>query len=206
MKKLLLPILIAACLWFIMFSPWTLPHLNFWIFMSFSAVVLIFMSFKLRKRWKDDIDFNIESILFGAASACLLWLFFYIGNYLSTEYFNFAKPQIASIYGLRDGTNKVLIALALFFLIGPAEVIFWQGLIQSKLMQRYGDWTGFFITAIIYTSVHIFSFNLMLIAAAFVCGTFWSFLYMFMQPRNLVPILVSHVLWDIMIFVLFPVA
>ncbi len=206
MKKLIIPILIAACLWFTMFSPWTLPYLNFWLSMSFSASVLIGMSFILKKNWKNDFCFNFMNILMGVVSACLLWGIFYIGDYLSSILFDFAKPQVASIYGLRDGTESVLIALALFFLIGPAEVIFWQGFVQSKMMQRYGDWAGFIFTTIIYSLVHIFSFNFMLIMAALVCGTFWGLIYMLLpKPRNLVLLLISHALWDVMVFILFPI-
>ncbi|MBR3932043.1 MAG: hypothetical protein IKJ46_05650 [Tidjanibacter sp.] len=39
-KKILLPIAIAALLWFVMFSPWTAPHVNFWVTMALSGVVL----------------------------------------------------------------------------------------------------------------------------------------------------------------------
>ena len=41
MKRLLIAILIAAALWFVMFSPWTAPYLNFWWAMTASACVLI---------------------------------------------------------------------------------------------------------------------------------------------------------------------
>ncbi len=205
MKKLFVPILIAACLWFTMFSPWTSQYLNFWLSMSFSALILICMSFILRKNLKAEFRPNTKSLLLGVVSACLLWVVFYIGDYLSTLLFDFAKPQVASIYGLRDGTQNILIALVLFFLVGPAEVIFWQGLIQSTMMQQYGNWKGFIITTIIYSLVHIFSFNFMLIMAALVCGTFWGFMYMLFKPRNLVPLVISHALWDVLVFILFPI-
>ena len=205
MKKLLIPILIAACLWFIMFSPWTSQYLNFWLSMSFSASILICMSFILIKSRKKEFRFDFKSILLGIVSACLLWFIFYVGDYFSAILFDFAKPQVASIYELRNGTESILIALALFFLIGPAEVIFWQGLVQSKMMRQYGNWKGFIITTIIYSLVHIFSFNFMLIMAALVCGSFWGFIYMYFKPRNLVPLLISHALWDVMVFILFPI-
>jgi len=205
MRKLIIPILIAGCLWFFMFSPWTSHLLNFWTSMLFSASILLFMSFMLRKSWKEEFRFDVKSILLGVVSACLLWVIFYIGDYLSAMLFDFAKPQVSSIYDLRSGTTHTLIALELFILIGPAEVIFWQGLVQSKLMRQYGDWKGFIITTIIYSLVHIFSFNFMLVMAALVCGAFWGFMYMFFKPRNLVPLLISHALWDVMVFVLFPI-
>jgi len=45
----------------------------------------------------------------------------------------------------------------------------------------------------------------MLIMAALVCGVFWGFMYMIFKPRNLVPLLISHALWDVMVFVVLPI-
>ena len=205
MKKLLIPILITFCLWFVMFSPWTSPYLNFWLSMLFSASILFFMSFILKKDWKNEFRFDRKSILLGVISAGLLWVIFYIGNYISTWLFDFAKPQISSVYSLRDGTKSAFIALELFFIIGPAEVIFWQGLVQSKMMKEMGDLKGFMLTTLIYSLVHIFSFNFMLIMAAMVCGAFWGFMYMIFKPRNLVPLLISHALWDVLVFIVLPI-
>lgn len=205
MKKLVIPILIAFGLWFIMFSPWTSPYLNFWISMLFSASILLLMSFTLKKDRKNEFRFDWKSILLGVVSAGLLWVIFYIGNQVSTQLFDFAKPQISSIYNLRDGTKSAFIALELFLLVGPAEVIFWQGLVQSGMMEKLGDMKGFILTTLIYSIVHLFSFNFMLIMAAMVCGAFWGFMYMVFKPRNLVPLLISHALWDVMVFVILPI-
>lgn len=51
-------ILVAALLWFYMFSPWTHGAPNFWIVMSFSAVTLMSLGLGLLRtgeccsRWK----------------------------------------------------------------------------------------------------------------------------------------------------------
>ncbi|MDR1756235.1 MAG: CPBP family intramembrane metalloprotease [Culturomica sp.] len=205
MRRVILPVLAAFCLWFGMFSPWTAPYLNFWLSMLFSASVLLCMSFTLKREWKNDFRFDGKSVLLGIGSACVLWGVFYVGDYLAALLFDFAKPQVSSIYSLRDGTQSVLIALELLLVVGPAEVIFWQGFVQSDLMNRLGDRRGFVLTTLIYSFVHISSFNFMLIMAALVCGVFWGFIYMFFRPRNLVPLLISHALWDVMVFILFPI-
>ncbi|MCG4735708.1 hypothetical protein L0N23_02050 [Bacteroides intestinalis] len=51
MKRIIIPLLLAAFLWFFMFSPWTSGIFNFWTAMSFSAVILMNMSFALRPQW-----------------------------------------------------------------------------------------------------------------------------------------------------------
>ena len=40
------------------------------------------------------------------------------------------------------------------------------------------------------------------IPAAGVCGLYWGLL--FQREKNLIPLIISHVLWDFLIFVLFP--
>ncbi|MEK6655039.1 MAG: CPBP family glutamic-type intramembrane protease [Thermodesulfobacteriota bacterium] len=50
--------------------------------------------------------------------------------------------------------------------------------------------------------VHAVSLNPMLILAAGVCGLYWGLLYQ--REQNLIPLIISHSLWDLLIFVLFP--
>jgi len=204
-SSLLFPIAVAIGLWFIMFSPWTAPHLNFWLSMLFSACVLLAMSFYLGKDWKEQFSVNFHAVWIGVFSAVLLWGIFYIGNFFSNLLFDFARPQVHNIYGLRDGSSHKLIALELLFIIGPAETVFWQGFIQRRMMGAMGAWKGFIITTLIYALAHVWSFNFMLLMAALVCGAFWGFMYMKLKPRNLVPLLISHAVWDVMVFVLFPI-
>jgi len=203
--SLLLPVAVAIGLWFIMFSPWTAPHLNFWLSMLFSASVLMAMSFCLGKDWKAQFTVDVHAVLIGVLSAVLLWGIFYLGNFFSSLLFDFARPQVHNIYGLRDGSNHGLIALELLFIIGPAETIFWQGFIQRKAMDAMGAWKGFIVTTLIYALAHVWSFNFMLLMSALVCGAFWGFMYMKFKPRNLTPPLISHAVWDVMVFVLFPI-
>ncbi|MCL2344304.1 MAG: CPBP family intramembrane metalloprotease [Desulfobulbus sp.] len=204
------PIATAAALWFVMFSPWTAPHLNFWWAMSFSALALIVMSAiggrMMGLDWRPQFRLSGRAAAIGLFSAVALWGVFYLGNALSTLVFSFARPQIGAIYGLRDGSSHAWIALLLLFVIGPAETIFWQGFVQRTLMARQGDWRGFAVTTLIYSLVHLWSFNAMLVLAAAVCGAFWGGLYLLLKPRNLWPLLISHALWDVMVFILFPIA
>ncbi|MDR2240079.1 MAG: CPBP family intramembrane metalloprotease [Zoogloeaceae bacterium] len=201
----LVPAAVAVGLWFIMFSPWTAPHLNFWLSMLFSACVLLSMSFGLGKDWKAQFSLTPRAVVVGILSAILLWGIFYLGNFFSNLLFDFARPQVHNIYGLRDGNNHGLIALELLLVIGPAETVFWQGFIQRKSMDALGAWPGFIVTTLIYAFAHIWSFNFMLLMAALVCGAFWGFMYMALKPRNLVPLLISHAAWDVMVFILFPI-
>ncbi|MCL2872210.1 MAG: CPBP family intramembrane metalloprotease [Betaproteobacteria bacterium] len=206
MKNLLgFPIVVAAILWFIMFSPWTAPRLNFWWAMLFSASVLLIMSAVFGRDWRPQFRLSARAVVIGLVSAAVLWGVFYLGHMLSTMLFSFAQPQVGAIYGLRDGNSHVWIALLLLFIVGPAETIFWQGFVQRTLMQRWGSLSGFVGTVLIYSLVHLWSFNLMLLMAAAICGAFWGGMYALLKPRTLWPLLISHAVWDVMVFIVFPI-
>lgn len=204
MKRIGLSILVAALLWFFMFSPWTAHWMNFWIAMSISAAILILISRFSTADFFSQFKVDIEGILIGIGSAAVLYGVFYIGNYLSTAWFDFAKPQIGSIYGMKEGSSPYMIAALLLVLIGPAEEIFWRGTVQRKLESKLGEWSAFAITTLIYALVHIWSFNFMLIMAALVCGIFWGLIFKFYK-KSLVPLIISHAVWDVAVFVLFPI-
>ncbi len=211
MRRLTAAIVIAFLLWFVMFSQWTAPHLNFWWAMTFSACVLILLS----RSWRNVLNPSklpslwrgwgrLFSPLFEAIIiASLLYLLFWIGDKLSQELFTFARPQVDSIYQMKDGTPSWLIALLLLFIIGPAEELFWRGYVQRTLTQRWTANAGFVVTTLIYTAVHLPSMNFMLIMAAFTCGFCWGLLYR-LFPQHFPAIVLSHALWDAAAFVWFP--
>ena len=150
-----------------------------------------------------QFKFTWRDVGIGLLSAVVLWFVFYIGDFLSDLLFNFARPQVDSIYAMKDGNSKWLLAFLLLFLIGPAEEIFWRGYVQRSLIGRLGEWGAFGVTTFVYALVHVWSFNFMLIMAALICGAFWGLMYRY--NKNLVPLVISHAVWDVAVFILFPI-
>ncbi|MDD2525728.1 MAG: type II CAAX endopeptidase family protein [Bacteroidales bacterium] len=204
MKKIIIPFIVAALLWFVMFSPWTKEYVNFWITMGFSATILTGMSIFLGNNFKQQFSLSGKDLAIGVVSAAVLYVVFFLGNFFSTLLFDFAKEQVGTIYQMKEGENPLFLVLLLAILIGPAEEIFWRGFIQRTLIGKYGEWTALIATTLIYAFVHLWSFNFMLIMAAMVCGAFWGLLYKY--NKNLVTIIVSHAIWDVCVFILFPIA
>ena len=205
MKKLIAAIIVAAVFWFVMFSPWTSPYCNFWIVMAIAAGVLMAFSFAFGKKWRIQFSFNIWDVALGVGSAIILWVIFYVGNEISGMLFDFARPQVNDVYAMKDGQSPVALTLALLFWIGPAEEIFWRGFVQRTLKEsKLGDMKAFIITTIIYAVVHIWAFNFMLFMAALICGAFWGFVYM--KNRSLSTVIISHAIWDVAVFILFPIS
>lgn len=209
MKRLVISVCLAALLWFVMFSPWTAPLLNFWWAMTASACILIALSTLAQRRdggssvLSQFTIFNFKEVFLGIGIAVVLWFVFYVGDKVSQWMFDFARPQVNLIYDMKTGNQPWLIALLLLFIIGPAEEIFWRGYIQRQLSQRWSPNVGFLVTTAIYTAVHLPSGNFMLVMAAMVCGVAWGGLYRLM-PQHFPAIVLSHALWDAAAFVWFP--
>lgn len=195
---------IAAVLWTIMFSPWTSPHINFWVMMTCSGVILTaYSTITCPGLWK-NLRMGWSDIAIGILLAAALWCVFWIGDRLSSLMFDFARPQVNLIYGMKEGENPIALSLLMLFIIGPAEEIFWRGYIQNNFSKRWNPNIGFIVTTLIYGLVHISKFNFMLIMAALVAGFIWGLAYRFF-PERLGAIILSHALWDCAVFIWFPI-
>ena len=195
---------IAAVLWTVMFSPWTSPHVNFWVMMTCSGITLTAYSTWASPGWWKDIRLDAMNIVLGVVLAALLWGIFWLGEYLSTLMFDFARPQVDMIYGMKEGENPWVLTALMLLIIGPAEEIFWRGYIQKNLSSRWNPDLGFVVTTLVYGMVHLSKFNFMLIMAAFVAGFVWGLAYRFF-PEKFGAIVISHALWDCAVFIWFPI-
>lgn len=204
MKKLILTLILAFCLWTAMFSPWTAPHVPFWWTMTGSALILCGLSTWFKPNWWLRVHWNATNILLGIGIAIGLWGIFWIGDKVSGWLFDFARPQVNAIYGMKAGESPWLLSALMLFLIGPAEEIYWRGYVQQTLSQRWGSNTGFAVATILYAIVHAGSLNFMLIMAAVVAGIVWGTLYRFF-PERFSAIILSHALWDAAVFIWFPI-
>ena len=204
MKRVVFTILLAFVLWTIMFSPLTAPHVNFWWMMTASACTLSLFATWFRPDWWKQLKWTPTNIVLGVLIAVALWCTFWIGDKAAAWMFDFARPQVDTIYGMKEGESPWLLTALMLFLIGPAEEIFWRGYVQRTLSERWSPNAGFLVTTAIYALVHAGSCNFMLTMAALVAGVAWGALYRF-YPQRFSAILLSHALWDVAVFIWFPI-
>ncbi len=206
MMKILIGIGIALCFWFVMFSPLTAQKINFWAVMSIATASLMLYTFLTN--WKQTMllfRFEIKHIWVGILSAVFLYLFFFVGHLIATNLFGFAKEQVINVYSTKEGTSPFAISVLLLLLIGPAEEIFWRGFVQAQIYSKLvKPLPSILLATLLYTIVHIWALNLMLLIAAFFCGLFWGFI--FYRYKSLIPAIISHSLWDFTIFILLPLS
>lgn len=204
MKRLLFTIILATVLWTVMLSPWTAPHINFWWSMTVSATLLSLLATAFRPAWWRNVRFTFTDIVLGIVIAVALWGVFWVGDKMSQLLFDFARPQVDTIYSMKNGESPWLLTALMLFLIGPAEEIFWRGYVQQTLSERWSPNVGLVVTTLVYALVHAGSFNFMLTMAALVAGAAWGVLYRFF-PNRFAAIILSHALWDVAVFIWFPI-
>lgn len=204
MKKLLFTLILAAVLWTVMFSPLTASSVPFWWMMAGSALVLSLLSCWFNRGWWHGMRWSIFNVLLGVGIAVGLWCLFWVGDKVSSCLFDFARPQVDTIYGMKAGESPWLLSFLMLFLIGPAEEIFWRGYVQRTLSVRWGANAGFAVATALYALVHAGSCNFMLVMAALVAGVVWGGLYRFF-PERFSAIILSHALWDVAVFIWFPI-
>lgn len=204
MKRLVLTLLLAAVLWTVMFSPWTAPHVSFWWMMTGSALTLSILSTCFNPGWWRQVRWSWTNVLLGIGVAVALWCIYWTGDKVSAWLFDFARPQVDAIYGLKEGESPWLLSLLMLVLIGPAEEVYWRGYVQRSLSLRWGGNAGFAVSTLLYALVHAGSCNFMLVMAALVAGLVWGVLYRFF-PERFAAIILSHALWDVAVFIWFPI-
>lgn len=198
---------VAAALFIALFRFRRLGPLDFWAWLAANVAIVIGLSFVLDRgyaaRLKRDVaSAPLRKIGIGIASAAVLYAVFAAGRLVALRLFPFAAAGIGSVYALKEGASILRIGLLIGFIIGPGEELFWRGFLQERFGGATRPGAGFVLATLLYAAVHLASGNIMLVLAAAVCGFFWGWLYLsFRSPLMNV---VSHTLWDLAVFVIFP--
>lgn len=179
------------------------PPASFWRRMTATATVLGSVA-RTRREAPVGLRLRLRHVVQGTAIAAGLYGVFRVGDAAARRVLPRSAGDIDAIYGLRSGHDPKAIALRLATVIGPAEELFWRGYLQGLLSERWGRWRGSALAAGAYAAVHVPSGNPTLVGAAAVAGTYWSALAA--AGVDMESLIVSHVLWDIVIFLVAPVS
>jgi membrane protease YdiL (CAAX protease family) len=193
---------LAAALWAIVFL---IQPIDFWSSLSLATALLLVLSLFINGENPKTVygKVSIRMILYGVINGLLLYGLFSLSFEIirSTP---FLLQGVNSVYEFRSGKAQSIIMALLIFPIAPGEETYWRGLVQRRFSERIGPKTGLLLAAFAYALVHLPTLNPMLIITAFIGGLAWGALYQLTD--NLVPVIISHTLWDILIFVVLPLA
>lgn len=199
--------LLAVFLFVPLFALRRIGGFDFWWWMSLNVAAAVSAAFVLDRPFfrllREDLGCGLwKKIGAGCLSAGILYAFFFVGNEASRWIFPFAGQDIQGIYNFKEQAPVLRIVFSMLLVVGPGEELFWRGFLQRTWENRWGKAGGFFFAAGLYALVHAASGNIMLVLAAGSCGLFWGFLYM--RFRSFVLICTSHTIWDLFVFVVWP--
>jgi uncharacterized protein len=177
------------------------PRSRFWQRMTYTGAGLGTFALLASGRAR-GMRFRALDVPIGLGSAGVLYVTFAIGDRLARRLLPSGDREIRQIYALRTLRPRKEIAARLALVVGPAEELFWRGLVQEELMGRHGRWRGAALAAAAYGGVHVVTGNFTLLGAAGVAGAHWCALYAAGVPLG--ALVVSHVAWDLWIFLVQP--
>ena len=206
-RRTFLAAFLAVVLFVPLFIYRAVGPLDFWWWMSANIALLLALSILLDKGYVPFLLADLRSrtvwkVGLGFLAAGLLYGIFFAGNWLSRQILPFAGSGISQVYHFKAGAAPLRVIGLLTVLIGPGEELFWRGFLQRRFQVHFGGLIGWLLATAVYAVVHAGSGNPMLVLAAAACGLCWGFL--FLQTRSLLLVAVSHTVWDLAVFILFP--
>lgn len=193
--RVLIGIIIAHILMYLTFEDKAI----FWY--MFTGAMLILISYSIFNEKADVRTSFIKNTLYGILSGIILFIIFWLGNFL-IEFFNMPfKKEITGLYK-HFSPKSFWHYLTLLLIIVPGEEIFWRGFIQKRLERKLNIRFAIILSTLLYASVQIYSGYTIHIAAALIGGIFWGFLYSWKKSIRLN--VISHIVFDFCLFILFP--
>ena len=169
------------------------PRERFWDRMTLTGLVLGGLAVA-SERDARTVKLSPGAVVAGLGSAAGLYAIFQVGDRMARAVMPQGADEIGDIYALRSLRPRDELAARLGLVIGPAEELFWRGFVQPR--------AGFVPATLLYGGAHVVTENATLVAAATIAGAYWGLLRALGMPLG--ALVVSHVAWDIWIFLVAP--
>ena len=148
---------------------------------------------------------SFRSLSLGLATAILLYMAFYAGGAFVDAYhpFGMSSASEASIYALiASPSNPLYLQVSLLLFDSAGYEAFFRGVLQSRLQPRMGVAAAPAV-ALLDASLHLITLNPVWVAGTFLTDLVWGLTYHY--GRGLQGSFLSHIAWDLAIFVVRPV-
>lgn len=172
----------------------------FWY--MFTATMLLLMSYAIFHLKLDDKCSILTYSFYGVTSGIVLFALFWLGNFIIDFFHLPFNSEISRLYR-SFSPSQIWHYIVLFLFIIPGEELFWRGFVQKKLTAtKLNIKYSVLIAAVLYASAQLYSGYFIHFFAALIAGLFWGYLYAW--KRNMQMIIISHLIFDLFIFVLVP--
>jgi membrane protease YdiL (CAAX protease family) len=111
---------------------------------------------------------------------------------------------VGVLYPLLTAARPAWLPRVLLPFIILAEELVWRGVVFEALGRRLPLLPTILLSSLVYAAIHLPIGSPLLLALALLCGLFWSTLRA--ATNSLVPSLLSHLVWDLLVFLFRPLA
>lgn len=167
----------------------------------YTATLLFLISYTIINEHLDDEVPAKDYIKHGLWSGISLYLLFFAGNWIFSMMPGSLNDQVASIFKHFSFTF-IWHYLVLIFIIIPGEEIFWRGFVLKRMARLLRPATAIVAAAVLNGAGFILSGYPVLALAAFVSGLVWGSLYMW--KRSIPLVIFSHLTFDLLLLIIFP--
>ena len=180
-------------------------HLNVWIGTGgAAAVALVLLRWAPGVEGRDAWNVTGGNVLLGLGTGLLMAVATWVLYPLSTALVPEIETEVTKLYALLRQTPGPIAAFPVLVLVVLAEERVWRGLAIDVFARSRPGAQAAVLAAIVYTFPQIAFRSPLLVAVALACGLVWGGLRVY--TRGLAAPLLAHLLWDVLVFVLFPVA
>ncbi|MBS4198754.1 CPBP family intramembrane metalloprotease [Bacillus sp. FJAT-49732] len=195
--KLVIGFLLAFFLIYISFE----SKQVFWYL--YTATMLFLISFAIINEKLDDEVSTRQYLSIGILSGVALFLLFAAGDWLISFLPKGFNSQVSKLY-TRFSLEWIWHYFVLFLIIIPGEEIFWRGFVLKRLMKKMSIGKAILASAFINAIAFCLTGYLILTIAAFVSGLVWGVLYAW--KRSMPLLIVSHLIFDLLLLIIFPLS
>ncbi|MDV2683256.1 type II CAAX endopeptidase family protein [Alkalihalophilus lindianensis] len=184
---------------FLLFMSFSWQPFDFWILFPVSLSILTIYAWLTTK-----MDISIPTtggIILGVGSGIGLYVLFACGKWFIEVSGLPLMEQLQSLYTLVQPTTSFHYVW-LFLIIIPGEEWFWRGFLVKRLLVKNTPLKAALIGTGLYALAHVFAGSILLFLAALIAGFVWACIYV--KTRNLWVAILSHLVFDLFLLLLFP--
>lgn len=138
-------------------------------------------------------------VLIGLAMSIATWVLYPI----SVELIPSIGLEVERLYALLRQPPGPLRALPVLVFVVAAEELVWRGLAMD-VFSRLGAFRAVLVASVAYILPQVAFRSGLLVVVALLCGIVWSTLRV--RTRGVLAPFVAHLVWDLLVFVMYPVA
>jgi len=194
-KPLIISIILAHVLLFFTYT----SNNYFWALFGISQLLFIAYSIRFEHIYYTKNFF--KELPLGVLSSVLLFSLFFVGNFF-IELLNLPFEQEINLLYSKFTPTAIWHYVVLFLIIIPGEEFFWRGFIQKRLTRYTSPVKAIIFGSILYALAQIYCGFFILPIIAIIAGCFWGYLYY--KYQSLTVVIVSHTIFNLFLFILFP--